>query len=240
MSLILEALRKSEAERRRGQAPDLRVELPPPPAPRRRGVAPWAWTAGIACAVVLVLLLSWFRAGGDRELADGHAGTATPAEREPLARGPGDDATAEPGAPARDSAAAEPWPRVERIDPPPPVAAASASAPGDGVPRTSAAASAPPVDASAPATVPLPAGPPRPPADAARRLATLSAADRGRLPEAKLSMHMWNSDPARRFVIIDGQRRVEGDRLGEAVITAIDRDGVLLELDGRALRIPLP
>jgi phosphoribosylformimino-5-aminoimidazole carboxamide ribonucleotide (ProFAR) isomerase len=51
---------------------------------------------------------------------------------------------------------------------------------------------------------------------------------------------MWNSDPARRFVIIDGQRRVEGDRLGEAVITAIDRDGVLLELDGRALRIPLP
>ncbi|WP_211340622.1 hypothetical protein, partial [Thermomonas haemolytica] len=34
MSLILEALRKSEAERRRDRAPDLRLELPP--VPRRR------------------------------------------------------------------------------------------------------------------------------------------------------------------------------------------------------------
>ena len=36
MSLILEALRKSEAERRRGDAPDLRVELPPPAATKIR------------------------------------------------------------------------------------------------------------------------------------------------------------------------------------------------------------
>ena len=51
---------------------------------------------------------------------------------------------------------------------------------------------------------------------------------------------MWNEDPARRFAVIDGQRRVEGDRLGDATITAIDRDGVLLDLDGQAVRVPLP
>jgi general secretion pathway protein B len=39
MSLILEALRKSEAERRRGESPDLRTELPPV-ASRRAIAAP--------------------------------------------------------------------------------------------------------------------------------------------------------------------------------------------------------
>ena len=36
MSLILEALRKSEAERRRGSTPDVAMELPPVPAARFR------------------------------------------------------------------------------------------------------------------------------------------------------------------------------------------------------------
>jgi general secretion pathway protein B len=50
---------------------------------------------------------------------------------------------------------------------------------------------------------------------------------------------MWNADPARRFVIVDGQRLVEGDRLGEGTVRAIDADGVVLELDGQPLRLPL-
>jgi len=58
MSLILDALRKSEAQRRRGEMPDLRAELPPATrnvAPRRR----WPfWFAGIA-AVVAILALAW-------------------------------------------------------------------------------------------------------------------------------------------------------------------------------------
>jgi len=58
MSLILDALRKSEAERRRGQMPDLRAELPPTVhsiAPRRR----WPlWFAGMAAAIA-VAALAW-------------------------------------------------------------------------------------------------------------------------------------------------------------------------------------
>ena len=56
MSLILEALRKSEAERRRGQAPDLFAELPP--ATHRRGPAlsPWYW---LLLALVLCAALAW-------------------------------------------------------------------------------------------------------------------------------------------------------------------------------------
>ena len=43
MSLILEALRKSEAERRRGQSPDLYAELPPPSRRATKRVLPWQW-----------------------------------------------------------------------------------------------------------------------------------------------------------------------------------------------------
>lgn len=43
MSLILEALRKSEAERRRGQSPDLYAELPPPSRRTAKRVLPWQW-----------------------------------------------------------------------------------------------------------------------------------------------------------------------------------------------------
>ena len=56
MSLILDALRKSEAQRRRGEMPDLRAERPPTVhriAPRRR----WPlWFAGIAAAIAIVAL----------------------------------------------------------------------------------------------------------------------------------------------------------------------------------------
>ncbi len=59
MSLILDALRKSEAERRRGQVPDLRAELPPlvraSASPRRR----WpVWFAGSA-ALLAAAALGW-------------------------------------------------------------------------------------------------------------------------------------------------------------------------------------
>src|SRR5690606_19848540 len=61
MSLILEALRKSEAERRRGEAPDLRVELPPPPPPKP-GILRAAWLAGGLAVAVLAVAALWPRA----------------------------------------------------------------------------------------------------------------------------------------------------------------------------------
>ena len=42
MSLILEALRKSEAERRRGAVPDVAMELPPQAMARPRALPAWA------------------------------------------------------------------------------------------------------------------------------------------------------------------------------------------------------
>jgi general secretion pathway protein B len=71
------------------------------------------------------------------------------------------------------------------------------------------------------------------------QLSDLSAAERKSLPPLKVSMHMWDGDPARRFVIVDGNRLVEGDRVGDAVVTAITADGVLLDWNGRRLKLPI-
>lgn len=53
-------------------------------------------------------------------------------------------------------------------------------------------------------------------------------------------MHMWDADPARRFVILDGQRMGEGDRSGALSVIAIERNGVVIERNGQRARIPLP
>ena len=58
MSLILEALRKSEAERRRGQVPDLHAELPPIAQPARDRPPAWLWLA-LVLGFVAVIATTW-------------------------------------------------------------------------------------------------------------------------------------------------------------------------------------
>ena len=56
----------------------------------------------------------------------------------------------------------------------------------------------------------------------------------------KLSMHLWNDVPARRFVVLNGQRMAEGERVGDLLLVEILRDGVVVERDGQRARINLP
>ncbi len=281
MSLILEALRKSEAERRRGDAPDLRVELPPPVPPKRR-VAPTAWIAGGALLAAIALVALWPRDGRqdaaerDRAVTAATASADTPASSATSRDSPDGDAAdtnrvagtgyAAAGGPGPDRLDGG-FPTVERIQAPdaapapepapdlplapPPMAtraaeeAAAAAASGNtgNTERTGRTEATRPVDVATAADIRGADAPTAvaPPTDqGALRIAGLSSSQRERLPGLKLSLHMWNEDPARRFAVIDGQRRVEGDRLGDATITAIDRDGVLLDLDGQAVRVPLP
>lgn len=252
MSLILEALRKSEAERRRGRAPGLHAELPPMHAHSRRVPPPWLWITAIA-ALLLVAMLLWMR------------GRETPgpvARNEPLSA----DVAREARAPTNDrapaSASPPPFPRVERIvapaaSVPAPAPAASSTpraeerieddiaatttparelaAPIAPAPAVAAATDVPP----SPVNAPAPASAPEPARGTVARLSELPPGERKQLPAMKLSMHMWNERPARRFVIIDGQRYIEGDRIGNAVVDAIDSDGVILNLNGRAVRVPI-
>lgn len=260
MSLILEALRKSEAERRRGEAPDLRVELPPPPPPKP-GTPRAAWLAGGLAVAVLAVAALWPRAEQRDAAGEG-------SEPDRLQRAVADERQAPVDGATRVGATQDDFPAVERIEvpggttapppapdmplAPPPMAtraaeeAAAAADAGAAADRQTMRRPVPaaPAPEPAPEPDPAPATAPRAfpaePGDGALRITSLPPGQRERLPEARLSLHMWNEDPARRFAVIDGQRRVEGDRLGEATIVAIDREGVLLDLDGQQVRLPLP
>lgn len=254
MSLILEALRKSEAERRRGEAPDLRTELPPVASARRTPVPRWAWAWMVTALAFLVLAVAWLLAvrPWDTEViapvdlsAAPTLPPATPAAppvgeqataRIPadagiatssggMERGPG---TAGANDRAMTPAAPDPETRREAASPPgstpTPVASSPAATPG----RTPTAA--PLID---------PGGTGRPPGAPALTLADLPTADRSQLPPLKLSMHLWSEDPAQRFVILDGQRMAEGDRTGDIVLEAIGRDDVVVAWNGKRIRLSL-
>lgn len=255
MSLILEALRKSEAERRRGQTPDLLTDATPI-APAARDATPnrGLLAAVIGAAVLTLLLVVWWLRSPvprDPEAAneplatiDG-ASTASPAT---------DQATPSQGSlspPISRAPAKTASPTPATLQPPaplpPPAQASTSTAPSVAIeppPATSTerkpAPSPPPVQvastesASAPPGTPAFASPETP-----LKLSDLSTEERQQLPALKVSMHMWAPDAGNRFAIIDGARVNEGDRVGEATIEAIQQDSVTLAWRGRHIRLPI-
>lgn len=240
MSLILDALRKSEAERRRGQAPDLFAATVPALGPARS-----KRTAGIALAVASIVALSavfyWQRPALAPAPAIPSESAAGAADVSPPASGP-----APPVAAAAPVRAPAPLPAAGRVAdavpaPPPPPAAPAAVVAQAPVITGAAAGSLPSAQASPPADVaePVTTAPP-PSLETIPPIAILGPAERAALPPMKLSMHVWNSDAGKRFAIIDGQRIAEGSLLGSSVVEEIRRDGVVLNINGRRVLLSRP
>ncbi len=221
MSLILDALRKAEADRQRGAVPGLHT--PPPLAPlapqRAVGLRWWPLLAllGLLGAAAGVLL-------AQRPDATGRG--VRPAERPsagsvplPISTVPPDAAPARP--PARPPATGPavtpaPWPLVVSAPPPPP----------------------PPPPPRPPPSPPvaLPAPRPAPILTQVRRLAELPAEQRRELPPLVVSGSVWSEQPAARFVVLDGQVLREGDssapglvlvKLAPRSVTLRWRDGLI-------------
>ena len=267
MSLILEALRKSEAERRRGQAPHL-FDVPapvaaPPPTPAR---VVWFWAVPVLLALSLALL--WWRSVSHDEAplpaspvaTDVATDRAQPRDASPVQ-------VAAPGGGALSNAPQLPMLAVENPavaavapvvpDGPPPPAAGALTQPGTTTAALEPAPSSPPppapnvrspdpapprIASAAPqnpvAAPPVPA-PPTASFNAVMRLADLPATERNALPPLRMSMHMWAPEPAARFVILDGARVGEGDLVGGAVVDEITPDGAVLTWQGRRLKVPV-
>ncbi len=204
MSLILEALRKSEAERRRGNTPDVAMELPPAPLRTRNTTPAWLWP--LLLAAIVVVALAWWLAGRRDDAA---------------ANAPAVDAVAVEAAPVTSAPAVVPRTPVA-------VPATTAAAPAQAMETPEPAVVAAPVVANPqpapPAVRELPPPPSIPPP------APVSAATS--MSGVKLSMHMWDASADKRFVILNGQRMGEGDRNGDVQVVAIERDGVVVERDG--------
>lgn len=240
MSLILEALRKSEAERRRGQSPDLYAELPPVARMQRQPLPIWLWLVIVVAALAMVLWLLY-------SLRQPPAPAAIATTASDLAAGDiGHTAASNADAPRVKPSTAY-TPPVRTIQPARNPTPDVATTPSPVVaPPPPAPAAAPDTAAVAPTPIaapePLPAPPPPAPIagnDNLLQLADLSAEERKQLPPLKLSMHMWNDAPAQRFVIIDGHRLAEGDRIGDVVLEAIRTDGVVLDWNGRRFKLPI-
>jgi len=264
VSLILEALRKSEAERQRGQTPDLFTATVRGTAPSRSVRAPqslWWWLVVPALGLA-VWALTQRASDAQGVSSEQHAMPAADATTEqaapaplaarPLASTPpravaatdaGSSASTTADAPTRSAvetqhdAAAE----VQPVDPDEwmaRVAQTGSTADIDGAVARAPRAQ-PPMESVPRAPAPLPA-PPRTQSQGDNvALSDLAAAEREQLPPLKMSMHLWAPEPERRFVILDGNRVGEGDRVGNVVVEAITADGAVIAWQGRRIVLPM-
>lgn len=223
MSLILEALRRSEAERRRGQVPDL---LAPGHVVRRnnrsRFLVPLiALVLGMVLAAAAVRL--WWASPAivpTPSAAPAPAVAAAPVVVAPVAATP----LTAPAAPMPMRAATP--------------ALSAPVEPQEGIGTRDGQTLAPPSEAPATSVTPTPTET-RTVEPLRMEVAMLSPNERAALPPLRISMHVFHEEPARRFAIVDGQRLREGDALVAGLrLQSIERDGLQLEWQGRALWLP--
>jgi general secretion pathway protein B len=245
MSFILDALRKSEAARRRSEAPDLFAAMPQTTEPERSRRT-WPLWAAAGIGVLSLIAAIWLvsqrpsnPASTTRISTNGTAGD----DGNDIATN--DIATVEPPPAAGETIVAS-----TPADTPPVVAqpttnTAVPQAISDApitTPAQPAPVAPPPIATLRELPPPPPAATPAiaPPAgDQVVSIADLDPATRKQLPPLKLSMHLWNETPSGRFVILDGQRLKEGDVLGDLVVERITRDGAVLVWRGGRLKIAL-
>ena len=220
MSFILDALKKSEAERQRQAGPTLlEVRITQP----RRRYPPWLIVVtALLLANVAVLLAFLLR----------HPAATAPASAA-LAAGPSAPAPLVPVAARAAPGAAAPTPPANSPAPAP-TAAAAASAPAAATAPTSASANA--AD-DQPAIDPGTAG-----SSAAKLphegldLATLPSFDEvaGSVPDLRLDLHVYDDEPSKRYALINMHRVHEGEMLPEGVrVLAITAAGVALDYRGQ-------
>ena len=78
-----------------------------------------------------------------------------------------------------------------------------------------------------------------PAAPALPQIFELDYSVRNELPKMLLSMHVYNRDPQRRFVVINGKRLVEGEQIeGKVTIAAIVPTGIECEMNGTRFLFP--
>lgn len=270
MSLILDALKRAERERR-GESGPARPDLPlpsaPASAPRRRDLVGIVVFAG-GIALSAFLLWDAFREPPAPEAPPPQAAAPAPqaAPPEPVIKArpappeptvvPGtegvaslDDLTDEPvlegpapaaGAPATvlpKPVPAKPVPAPQEPQPGKPATIVTTPAPPPAAaevrptqPQPAPAQSPPPAEAApAPAQVPPALTQPAP----LRKFREMPPDYRADFPALKVEIHVYEKQPQRRFVMVNGRRYREGERLAEGpALLEIVPDGMVLEFRG--------
>ena len=222
MSFILDALKKSDAERQKRSTPGF-ADIP---VSRDRKTPPrWLWVVGGLLAVNLVAVVFLLVRPDTPRAADG----SPPSERivPPVdeARRPFADIVAE----ARQKAEQSPATAV-RPDSRPGAAIAARSAPAPGEQDIAAnVAETPPADAPNEANAPVPTNT----FESMRAEGTLA------LPDLHLDVHVYSEQSAERFVFINTRKYRENETLTEGpTVRHISPEGVVLEHRGNVFLLP--
>jgi general secretion pathway protein B len=215
MSFILDALKKSESERSRQTGPvlmDVRIA-----APKRRLPA-WVWVIGVVLIANLALLGFLLLR---KPTVPATVATPPPTAAAPSTAAPAMPAPALPLAPA-------------------PLAVADANPPSTIAPvLQSPTATTPPL--TAPAFVSEPA-PTQTAASAIEDTQLPTAQDLAvagiSLPSLQLNLHVYDTNPANRYVLLNGVRLHEGEFTAEGIkLERITATGLVLESNGRRFRL---
>jgi general secretion pathway protein B len=234
MSLILDALKKSEAERRRGELPTFNTSsaMHLPPSSKKSNSSTIILVSFLVLIGSALAFYFWSRPSGNLEVLSNNSPTAdsvlaasnnagnnnTQTEKNIAAAS---TALPEKAKPAPSIAAEKPIviqakPEIKPAEPAP---VAEAAADIDTTPAVSA---------------------PRANADSVANVATLSAELRQQLPAMKLSMHVYANEPSKRFAIMDGARINEGSVVGQGFVQRISPEGVIISINGQDFLVPRP
>ena len=203
MSYILDALRRSQAERERGQVPGLNAQPAAVTAmPVQPESAPWRWllVAGLG-ALAFAALLFWFWRPPAAPPPVAVASTPMPM---PLPLPMPMQIPAVTPSPA-------PLPVVVSAPPAPVLAPVPA-------PVRALAPAMAPAPAAAATPLPVPAAPTAAPALRTLRMGELSVEQRRELPPLSLGGSVWSESALSRFVIVNGQVVREGDTAAPGVV----------------------
>jgi general secretion pathway protein B len=235
MSYILEALRRSQAERERGQVPGLHAQptLGAPGPPQRRRLDPMALVVAAAALLLAAVLLAWWLRRDGAAPAAATTGPADLALRPPQPTGALTTSVVPP--------TPQPMPTPAQQAPLPMVvsAPAPAPAPAPAFTPTPAPVVAVAVAAANKPNLAQPLAPLPKSSASAPSLTVLGAEQRRDLPPLVVGGSVFSDTPASRFVIVNGQLVREGESAAPGVL--VERIGPkALVLRWRDLRFEWP
>jgi general secretion pathway protein B len=247
MSILLDALKKSEEQRQLGQAPDIHAPSESSPGRGAVAAAPWLPILLVAVAAVVIATFSWRQyqkpeglaaevvseqpAVASRSTGESVSRSAreeaAPAASSPLATytAPREEPVAETAANAgEDRQKRELAQSFNQFQSPPPAEGAetgeTATAPAAQEPE---APVAPSTERRAEPVRPDPAGP-RPVS-----FWELPQNVRDSMPDLRITVLVYADSPEDRFVLVSGRRLVEQDTLEGVLLDEIRRDGAVFQ-----------
>lgn len=234
MSYILDALRKSETERRQGKIPDLGQQVHLIHKPRKKQIPPAVWIAvALMLNAAVLAVVFWPSPQVDQPVIK--AVPVTPAASEP--------APSPAPAPESAPATANTVPRENTQETTSPQAGTTGAA--DTEP-----AALPPVVADQPAwerpTIIVPSPPdardyqPLPdtrPAGRVPHLVELPLSFQKSIPDLTFNSHIYASEPSARRVMINNNYLRRGDSFSGLKVENITEDGVVLSKQGQRFRV---